>query len=189
VFFQPILSSWHKQKLRWQARVYGGRLRIGTDVRIVHPTRFQGRGHLTIEDGVSLGFSLAGALKSPILLQPREADAKIVLGKNCAVMNGCELMARTSIEIGSRVLLGPGTLVIDADYHQIAPALRHEPGKTAPVRIERNVWVGARAIILKGVVVGEDAVIAAGCVVSKDVSPRTVVAGNPMRVVGTTDGA
>jgi acetyltransferase-like isoleucine patch superfamily enzyme len=43
------------------------------------------------------------------------------------------------------------------------------------------VWIGFNSIILKGVTIGEGAVIAAGSVVTKDVSPYTIVGGNPAK--------
>jgi acetyltransferase-like isoleucine patch superfamily enzyme len=53
----------------------------------------------------------------------------------------------------------------------------------APILIKRGAWVGARSIILKGVTVGEGAVVGMGSVVTSDVPPRTIVAGNPARVI------
>jgi acetyltransferase-like isoleucine patch superfamily enzyme len=52
-----------------------------------------------------------------------------------------------------------------------------------PVTIGDDVWLGARAIIVRGVTVGEGAVVGAGAVVSKDVPARAVVAGVPARVI------
>ena len=57
----------------------------------------------------------------------------------------------------------------------------------APVVIGDRVWVGTRAIILKGVTIGDGAVVAAGAVVNKDVPPHAVVAGIPAKVVGSAD--
>ena len=51
------------------------------------------------------------------------------------------------------------------------------------VVIEKGAWVGACSIILSGVTVGEGSIVTAGSVVSRDVSPYTVVAGNPARLV------
>ena len=46
-----------------------------------------------------------------------------------------------------------------------------------------DVWIGAGAVVLKGVTIGDRAVVGAHAVVTKDVPPDTVVAGNPARVV------
>ena len=50
-----------------------------------------------------------------------------------------------------------------------------------------NVFIGAHAIIMGGIKIGPNAIIAAGSVVVKDVSPNTVVGGNPARVICSMD--
>ena len=57
----------------------------------------------------------------------------------------------------------------------------------APIRICRGAWIGARAVIMKGVTVGEGAVVGTGSVVMRDVPPYTVVLGNPARVIRELD--
>lgn len=188
-FVLPLLYAWRGRKLQLSAYLYRGEVLLGRRIAFQHPVLFQGRGKLVIQDGVSLGFDLAGAPGKPILLQPREPGAEIILGENCAVMNGCELIARTSIQIGNKTLIGPHTWIADADFHGLTPELRHTAGKTSPVVIEENVWIGAKVVILKGVRIGKDSVVAAGCVVSKDVPPGTIVAGNPMKIVGSINAA
>ena len=47
------------------------------------------------------------------------------------------------------------------------------------VKIERDAFVGAGALILPGVVIGQGAVVAAGSVVTRSVPPFTMVQGNP----------
>ena len=49
--------------------------------------------------------------------------------------------------------------------------------------IEDDVWVGTRAIILKGVRIGKGSIVGAGSVVTKDVPPYSVVGGNPAKVI------
>lgn len=44
-------------------------------------------------------------------------------------------------------------------------------------------WIGMRAIIMPGVTIGEGAIIAAGSVVTKDVTPYSVVGGNPAKPI------
>jgi len=55
--------------------------------------------------------------------------------------------------------------------------------KLEPAPIRRHARIGANSTILPGVTVGADAVVGAGAVVTRDVAPRTVVAGNPARVL------
>jgi hypothetical protein len=50
-------------------------------------------------------------------------------------------------------------------------------------KLGSDVWIGARAIVLKGVGIGHGAVVAAGAVVSRDVGPYRIVAGVPAREV------
>lgn len=49
--------------------------------------------------------------------------------------------------------------------------------------IGKDCLIGARSIILPGVTIGDSSVVAAGGVVTKDVSPNTLVAGNPAKVI------
>ena len=56
---------------------------------------------------------------------------------------------------------------------------------SAPVVIEDEVWIGYNATILKGIHIGKGAIIQPGAVVVKDVAARTVMAGNPAKVVDT----
>ncbi len=51
------------------------------------------------------------------------------------------------------------------------------------IDIGKEVFIGARAIVLPGVTIGEGAVVAAGAVVTKDVEPWSVVGGNPARFI------
>jgi acetyltransferase-like isoleucine patch superfamily enzyme len=51
------------------------------------------------------------------------------------------------------------------------------------VEIKGDCWIGASAIILKGVVIGEGSVIGAGSVVTKSIEPYSVAVGNPCVVI------
>jgi acetyltransferase-like isoleucine patch superfamily enzyme len=55
-------------------------------------------------------------------------------------------------------------------------------------RVRRRASIGSGAVILPGVIIGEGAIVGAGSVVTEDVAPRTIVAGNPARVIRGLDG-
>ena len=51
------------------------------------------------------------------------------------------------------------------------------------ITIEDDVWIGSRAIILKGVTIGRGSIVGAGAVVTKSTPPYSIVAGNPAKMV------
>lgn len=53
----------------------------------------------------------------------------------------------------------------------------------AAVVIGDHIWIGARAVVLKGVTIGDGAVISAGTVVTNDVPTYALVGGVPAKVI------
>jgi acetyltransferase-like isoleucine patch superfamily enzyme len=104
--------------------------------------------------------------------------AQIVVGDFTFFNENSSVACHDRVTIGSRCAIGFDVLIMDADGHQ----LDNRPS-IAPVVIGDNVWIGARSTILKGVTIGDGAVIAACSLVAKDVAPRSLVGGNPARVI------
>ena len=95
-------------------------------------------------------------------------------------------MAAEKISIGHSCMIAHGAYISDADWHDIYD--RAEPvGKTKPIIIEDNVWIGDSAIICKGVKIGRNSIIGAGSVVTKNVPQNCVYAGNPAVLVKKLD--
>lgn len=110
-----------------------------------------------------------------------DCGKNIKLGKNVFINSGCCFQDQGGIEIGDDCLIGQ-QVVIATLNHDLIPEHRKDMFPK-PVKIGKNVWVGAHATILPGVTIGDNAVIAAGAVVTKDVAPNTVVAGVPARKI------
>jgi tetrahydrodipicolinate N-succinyltransferase len=85
-------------------------------------------------------------------------------------------------------MLASHVMISDSDWHDRYDRTV-EPETNAPITLARNVWIGLRAIICKGVSIGENAIIGAGAVVTHDVPENAIAAGNPARVVGALDAA
>jgi len=82
-------------------------------------------------------------------------------------------------------MLASGAYITDSDWHDIYNRL--STGKTAPIKLEENVWVGDSAIVCKGVTIGKNSIIGAGAIVTNDIPPNTIAAGNPAKVIKHLD--
>lgn len=124
----------------------------------------------------------------PVYIRTVGHGALIRIGDEVGV-SGCTISAGMRIDIGNHVLIGSGAVITDGDAHPVDPVkrLNGELCVRQPVVIEDNVFVGARAIILKGVTIGHDSTVGAGAVVTKSVPPYSVVVGNPARIVRTIE--
>jgi acetyltransferase-like isoleucine patch superfamily enzyme len=93
--------------------------------------------------------------------------------------------ASDNIEVGRNCLIGPFCYITDHDHGINAPGrIVEQPLVGSPVRIGDGVWIGAGAIILKGVTIGNDAVIGAGAVVTRHVDSGEKVVGVPAHLIG-----
>ena len=152
---------------------------------------FSGRPIISVARNSSLvlgnNVEVASALRSnplgcfqPAVLRTLAPGARLVLAEN-AGLSGAVICAGLSIEIGQGTLIGSGAMIIDNDFHvHTAKGWQTETRSNArPIKIGREVFVGTRAIILKGVTIGDRAVIGAGAVVAKDVPAGHLAVGNP----------
>lgn len=112
------------------------------------------------------------------------------IGQNVYVNQGVMFVDLGGIYLADGALIGPGAMLITVN-HVEDPAHRRDV-YAKPVHIEKNAWIGAKAMILSGVTVGENAIVGAGSIVTKDVPANMVVVGSPARVLrrvkGTTPG-
>lgn len=103
-----------------------------------------------------------------------------VIGDNSGIGENCRFYGK--VIIGNDVMIGPECMIFTTnhEYRDRNTIMRLQgPMTEKPVVIGNDVWIGARVIILPGVIVEEGAVIGAGSVVTKNVPAYSVVGGNP----------
>ncbi len=106
-------------------------------------------------------------------------ENQVVVGDRVTVKCGVQLWDGVTLE--DDVFVGPNATFTN----DLAPRSRNAAAQLLPTLVRKGASIGANATILPGLTIGEGAMVGAGAVVTKDVPPRTLVVGNPARVVRT----
>jgi acetyltransferase-like isoleucine patch superfamily enzyme len=114
----------------------------------------------------------------------------IKIGNDVYIGPGATFSASKSfIQIGSKVMFGPNVTIMGGDHNtSVIGAYMYDvneklPENDLPVTIKDDVWIGADAIILKGVTIGQGSIVAAGSLVIADVSEYSVAGGVPAKIL------
>lgn len=183
--------------IRWRLKEAGRRLFVGARAEILFPD------HLSVGDNVAIGkdcylncLSLEGVrlgdnvrLKQNVWLQVTshltERGKGITIGENGYIGPYCLLGGGGGITLGRNVTLGASVDLL-AENHRFdsteAP-INQQGVIRKGIVIEDDCWIGNKAVILDGVTIGRGSVVGAASVVTRDVSPGSVVAGNPARML------
>lgn len=153
----------------WRFEAYGSRCGLESGVRIEGDPKIFLGDRVTLRRGVMIGGG--GALR---------------VGSHTTINEGVLIACTESVEIGSNCMIAPRAYILDVDHvfsSRTAP-ISKQGYTVAPVLIGDDVWVGAYAVILRGVTIGNGAIVGAHSVVTRDVPDYAVVAGAPARVLG-----
>lgn len=169
--------------------------RVATHAARAHATlgsdvRFGACGRLVNLHGAASAVSIGESSVIDGELLTFAHGGRIQIGSFCYVGRGTHVWSATSVSIGDRVLLSHSVEIHDTNAHPLDAVARAEQMRailstghprhidsirSAPVRIEDDVWIGFGAAVLKGVTIGRGAIIGARAVVRADVPPGTVV--------------
>ncbi len=132
----------------------------------------------------SFGHYGAGASYDPI--SSRIWDRRLIsLGRDVFIGPYACISAHMPVVIGDDTVIGPGFYLMTGDHHFTAPGESHGHGTTkgrmGGVTIGRNVWIGSRVTVLRGVTIGDAAIIGAGSLVTSDIPAYTLALGAPAR--------
>jgi maltose O-acetyltransferase len=148
---------------------------VGAWVRVNGRLRVRNYGSMTVGDKARFHADGARSLFTTL------AGGELHIGSRTFVNYGADIAATRLVHIGDECLIGTHCSILDNDFHDLHD--RNRVPEARPVWIGDRVWIGNRVMILPGVTVGDGAVIGAGSVVTRDVPARTVVAGNPARII------
>ena len=134
------------------------------------------RGVFFIDDNSSVHIGSLGSRNGARIEVGR--CAKLDIGYNVSMNIFSRIYSASSISVGSDTVIADYVVIRDSNGHTLEGS-----DNISPIKIGQHVWIGARAIVLKGVTIGDGAVIAAGSVVTSDVPPNSLVAGVPAKVI------
>lgn len=123
---------------------------------------------------------------------------EIVIGDNVYIGEGSRIWSGARVTLGNYVLVAHGVSIMDNLTHPLNWRARraqydaiYSTGHPQdidlddkPITIGDDAWIGAHAIVLRGVTIGARAIVAAGAVVTRDVPSDAIVAGNPAKIIG-----
>jgi acetyltransferase-like isoleucine patch superfamily enzyme len=151
----------------WHVRLHGSNIRIGEQVHII----------------------AASDRKVALTTWNFESDqGHITVGDYCLICPAVRIDSANAVTIGDNCMLAAGAYLSDADWHDHYDRTR-PVGKSAPIVLKNNVWIGEGAMVSKGVTIGENSIVGARALVTRDVPANTVVGGNPAAPIKTLDPA
>lgn len=115
----------------------------------------------------------------------RNLGEGLIIGNNVGIAQNCFIQVRGKVSIGNDVIFGPYVKVFSENHNfeDLEIPIKNQGETRLEVIIEDNVWVGANATILGGVVIGKGSIVAANALVNKSVAPYSIVGGVPARII------
>jgi virginiamycin A acetyltransferase len=111
-----------------------------------------------------------------------------VMGRQVQIATGCFIAAsEAGLTIGDDVLISPNCTILTSNYRfdRLGQPLPEQGAVSKGVRIGHRVWLGANSVVLDGAEIGDDAIISAGSIVSGSIAARSIIRGNPPKVIFT----
>ena len=109
---------------------------------------------------------------------------RCIVGRNTELGQGCVIACQEKVEIGARTLIAEYVTVRDQDH--VLPGRASENGEsflTSAVKIGDEVWIGAKATVLRGSTMGNCSTLGAHGLLKGLVPENTVAVGLPAKVV------
>lgn len=147
--------------MKWNGLFFNGIIKVELSSRI----ELLMNGIINIKDHTSIGKDCELA----------SVNGNLTIGKYVHLGDYNIVISRENIVIGDNSIFGPHVYIYDHDHKidQYKGVMRSEYD-TSPVKIGKNVWIGANTVVLKGTTIGDNCVIAAGSIVHGNIPDNSI---------------
>jgi acetyltransferase-like isoleucine patch superfamily enzyme len=168
---------------------------FGPGITLRHPGRIQLGDNVIVDAGAVLDAKGTSDLGLRI-------GSGVVVGRNCSLSckggtialgdsvnlgPSCMIISETEVAIGDNCIFAALCYLIAGGNHDFSrtdiPIIQQPSLSRGGIRIEADVWLGARVTVLDGVTIGQGCVVGAGAVVTSDLPPFSIAVGVPARVI------
>ena len=167
---------------------------------IESPSRIINAKFITVGDNVSLG---PGCMLNAIRRYPGQFlsdvpddveiqyyEPTINIGNRVSATGYLTVSAVESVTIEDDVIFASSVFIADHSHGRSRTdvAYKYQPLQDIePVRIGRGCWIGEHVVVMPGVEIGEFSIIGANSIVTRDIPPKSIAVGSPIKVVKVWD--
>ena len=169
--------GWHKLVRIWSF----ARLQEGTGGRALHPSNVV-LGVVELQGTRNITWG-RDALIYPGVYLETQGNGVIEIGNGVVLSRGVHIVAFDRVVLGDDCMVGEYSSIRDANHKPSETSVRASGHDSAPIRIDRNVWIGRGVAVLKGVHIGSNSIIGANAVVTRSLPEASRAGGVPARIL------
>jgi acetyltransferase-like isoleucine patch superfamily enzyme len=112
-------------------------------------------------------------------------EGTLSVGDKCVEARDVSINCYLDVEIGDSTLIADNVYISDFDHNfaDLTVPIKDQGIAKSRVRIGRDVWLGTKVTVARGVEIGEGSVVGANAVVTRDLPGHSVAVGVPARVI------
>ena len=109
------------------------------------------------------------------------------IGDKCIIGRDVSINCYLDVDIGAASMIADWVYIADFDHRfdDLQVPIKDQGIVKDRIRIGRDVWIGTKSTVVRGVRIGDGAVVGANSVVTRDLPARGIAVGSPARVVRT----
>lgn len=109
------------------------------------------------------------------------------IGDKCIIGRDVSINCYLDVDIGAASMIADWVYIADFDHRfdDLQVPIKDQGIVKDRISIGRDVWIGTKSTVVRGVRIGDGAVVGANSVVTRDLPARGIAVGSPARVVRT----